>query len=103
MLRFSIREILLLTLAVACVVGWWTDRARSSAECKRLAEQLGRLQVEFRKSSGLADWLQARCDVLAEETSRLEGDNSRMERRMLDHNTRVEPDFQKFQRLARGS
>jgi hypothetical protein len=103
MLRFSIRELLLLTLAVACLIGWWRNHVSASAERTRLAGQVGRLQLGLRQSTAVIQLLQARCDVLAEEKSRLEGENLQMERRMLDHSSRIELDLTRFQKLQRKS
>ena len=45
MLKFSIRELLLLTLVAAMALGWWIDRsalvsenARLATECRRVYE-----------------------------------------------------------------
>lgn len=38
MFRFTIRELVLLTLVVALAVGWWMDRRRLAAPLARLAE-----------------------------------------------------------------
>src|SRR5262245_48536573 len=38
MFRFTIRELVLLTLVVAMGVGWWMDRRRLAAPLARLAE-----------------------------------------------------------------
>ena len=40
MLRFSIRELLLLTLVIALSIGWWIDRRRLLVEVKSLREEL---------------------------------------------------------------
>jgi hypothetical protein len=42
-MKFSIRDLLLLTVIVALAVGWWVDRAPLSAEIERL-ERLKRIQ-----------------------------------------------------------
>jgi hypothetical protein len=38
--RFSIRELLLLTLIVALSLAWWMDRSRLRSEARREAQQL---------------------------------------------------------------
>jgi hypothetical protein len=43
MFRFTIRELVLLTLVVALGVGWWIDRSRHAAERKDFEYKSGRL------------------------------------------------------------
>ena len=44
MLRFTIRDVLWLTLVVGLAVGWWVDRDRRATENRELAEY-GRAQA----------------------------------------------------------
>jgi hypothetical protein len=39
-MKFSIRDLLLVTVIVALAVGWWVDRGRHAREVKELKEQL---------------------------------------------------------------
>ena len=38
-MKFSIRDLLLVTVIVALAVGWWVDRSRLAAECNQLNEK----------------------------------------------------------------
>ena len=37
-MKFTIRDLFLVTMIVALAVGWWVDRGRLSAECKGLSD-----------------------------------------------------------------
>ena len=37
-MKLSIRDLLLVTMIVALVVGWWMDRSRLAGECDRRKE-----------------------------------------------------------------
>jgi hypothetical protein len=38
-MKFSIRDLFLVTLIVALAVGWWVDRSKLAAELERLSMQ----------------------------------------------------------------
>ena len=40
MFRFTIRELVLLTLVVAMGVGWWLDRSRLDGKCSALQSRI---------------------------------------------------------------
>jgi len=57
-LRFSIRDLLWLTLAVALVAGWWVD-------CRRLGVDVAPLLIteagsHFRERNAQGEWVEAR-------------------------------------------
>ena len=41
MFRFTIRELVLLTLVVAMAVGWWVDHSRAAKVSAAMAQQFG--------------------------------------------------------------
>ena len=41
MFRFTIRELVLVTVVVAFAVGWWLERARSQGQARRIASLEG--------------------------------------------------------------
>ena len=43
-MKFSIRDLLLLTLIVALAVGWWLDHQRRESDFKAMREELNRRQ-----------------------------------------------------------
>ncbi len=47
MLRFTIREILLLTVIVAILVAWWIDHQRQAAEIRRLKDPWPGFQLDI--------------------------------------------------------
>jgi hypothetical protein len=49
MFRFTIRELVLLTLVVAMGVGWWLDRSRMAEALQnaRAVEALARMQMHL--------------------------------------------------------
>ena len=46
-MKFSIRDLLLVTVIVALAVGWWVDRSRLTAEVSRLSK----LNPAYRQSA----------------------------------------------------
>jgi hypothetical protein len=44
--RFSIRDLLWLTLVMALAVGWWIDRQRSDARCEKQLDELTPEKIE---------------------------------------------------------
>jgi hypothetical protein len=56
-LRFSIRDLLWLTLAVALVIGWWLDRSRLAGNEKKAAAY-DRIRQFFRENPppSFNDW-----------------------------------------------
>jgi hypothetical protein len=46
MFRFTIRDVLWLTVVVALTVGWWLERARSQGQARRIE----RLEAEVQQS-----------------------------------------------------
>ena len=44
MFRFTIRDVLWLTVMVALGVGWWLERARSQGQARRIASLEGEVQ-----------------------------------------------------------
>jgi hypothetical protein len=49
-MKFSIRDLLLVTVIVALAVGWWVDRAALTARVERL-ERFHRIQLMQRGST----------------------------------------------------
>jgi hypothetical protein len=47
MFRFTIRELVLLTLVVAISIGWWVDRGRMSNEVRRLNVEFGQVTWNY--------------------------------------------------------
>jgi hypothetical protein len=46
-MKFSIRDLLLVTVIVALAVGWWGDRRRLVAECKGLHDWIDEREDEW--------------------------------------------------------
>ena len=44
MFRFTIRDVLWLTVVVALAVGWWLERARSQGQARRIERLEGEVQ-----------------------------------------------------------
>jgi hypothetical protein len=124
MLRFSIREVLLLTLTVACLAGWWryhvnatAERARLAKESRQLNELLGFSETRIyalERLNLLSEQLQTnRADLesLVEDeksrvesvNARLETENARLRRRLLHHDTQVEMLLERFRNELPGS
>ncbi len=53
-MKFSIRDLLLVTVIVAVCVAWWLDRSRLAAENKRLRVDHG---FFGQAKSGVIDWV----------------------------------------------
>jgi hypothetical protein len=70
MFRFTIRELVLLTLVVALSVGWWIDHFRSS-------DAIARLKIDNDKQRADAESAQLRAEealrVLTHTVNTLEG------------------------------
>ena len=47
MLRFTIRDVLWLTLVAAALLGWLMDREQLAAECDRLEERVYSLEINL--------------------------------------------------------
>ena len=66
MLRFSIRDLILVTLVVGLVVGWWVDRSRLAALAQE-AESFRTLSEALAKDPQLlAKFSIALCELLVE-------------------------------------
>jgi hypothetical protein len=52
MLRFTIRDVLWLTLVVAMGAGWWVDRGRLADRCEMLSRQVWEA---FARDGGMPD------------------------------------------------
>lgn len=52
MFRFSIRELLLVTIIAATGLGWWVDRLRMNVEREQLRGKLERTQLELLHEKG---------------------------------------------------
>jgi hypothetical protein len=51
-MKFSIRDLLLVTVILAVCVAWWIDRSRLAARVDSLESNLGKLRAGF----GGSDW-----------------------------------------------
>ncbi len=96
MLRFSIREVMLLMLCVGSFVGWWKEHATADAERKRLADKSQKLRESAR-------WNEAKVDILLRANSALEAENGRLKRRMLDDSTQLDLLLERFRQSPFGS
>jgi hypothetical protein len=67
MFRFTIRDVLWLTVVVAVSVGWWVNRRSWSAqlweERQRIAEKLLRLQAERDAARAASEILRQQSEV----------------------------------------
>ncbi|HUE72654.1 MAG TPA: hypothetical protein VMP01_17340 [Pirellulaceae bacterium] len=130
MLRFSIREILLLTLTVACLAGWWRYHVTATAERARLAKELrqlhelvgdGQARIRYLQQLQVLDEniqsLEAKLkqmggpkkSPLETDNARLDADNeflkaenARLKRRLLDHDTQLEILLERFHQAPSG-
>jgi len=59
MIRFSIREIALVTVIIALALGWWVDRRAAEIQTKA---------IEYEAHQRLIDGLQAELQRVANET-----------------------------------
>ena len=55
-MKFSIRDVLLVTVIVAVCVAWWIDRSRLAARVDSLESNLLGLKGKFRAGFGESDW-----------------------------------------------
>jgi hypothetical protein len=123
MLRFSIREMMLVMLCVACFAGWGKEfanaaaaRARHRKELQQHQELLAsrekriysleRLTMMSEQLSSLTTKLKLlagdeKPDLLSENV-RLEAENARLQRRLLDHDTQLEILLERFHRSNSG-
>jgi hypothetical protein len=46
-MRYTIRDLLWLTVVVALVVGWWADRRGSLVERSRLVKEANKWQIRY--------------------------------------------------------
>ena len=65
MFRFTIRDVLWLTVVVALVVGWWLDRARLDSEREAVKAKQRELDAQFLRLVHLTDELHRRVQASA--------------------------------------
>ena len=55
-MKFSIRELLLVTVIMALAVGWWVDRARQADDSEGMKIEIKRLSAEVARRSKEPSW-----------------------------------------------
>ena len=73
LLKFSIRDLLLLTVVVALAVGWSLDRSRLLEEVQNLNFRLRLAEARYRLEKSQAEANLAAADALAEYDRALKG------------------------------
>jgi hypothetical protein len=73
MFRFTIRDLLWLTVVVALAIAWWLDHQRSSRDFRRMAEANAKLRYEAIVAKEEAVFLRVR---LSRQSGRASGSNA---------------------------
>jgi hypothetical protein len=68
MLRFSIREILLLTVIVALGFGWWLHVRRERNDVNTLQQRLAVQEKELQRGQLLINYLEVQVEKLNDES-----------------------------------
>jgi cell division protein FtsB len=71
MLRFSIREILLLTVVVALGFGWWLHLRRVQVDVEKMQQRLAEQEKEIKKQQLLGRFLKAQVEQLDKESRKV--------------------------------
>lgn len=85
MFRFSIRELMLVTLVVAMAAGWFTDRLMVNSEVSGLKAKLKPLEEEHRMAEA------AKAAMQRDLTQQLQDLSDRMREMGGDHTAREHP------------
>jgi hypothetical protein len=71
MFRFTIRELVLLTLVVAMGAGWWVDRHFLAIKCRELGQRAGDAEMAAEHHQAVEELVQAHADRFQAEWARV--------------------------------